>query len=72
MKSWISLATAAATLSGICVDAKRHYTVKEDVMQKEHSRPKVEESTEKCAAKTESFRACANYGANAKIGWEWN
>ena len=39
MKSWFGLATAIATMSGITVDAKRHYTVKEDITTKEHRRP---------------------------------
>lgn len=26
---------------------------------------------EKCAYDTVSLRLCANYGATAKVGWEW-
>ena len=71
MKSWFSIAAATAALSASSVDAKKHYTVKEDITQKEHKRPMVEESTEKCAVDSVSFRVCGTYGANAKIGWEW-
>lgn len=71
MKSWVSLAAAMATLGGHGVDAKKNYTVKEDILQKEHRRPLVEESTEICAIDSASFRICGEYGANAKIGWEW-
>ena len=72
MKSWFSLAAAVATLGGhSAVDAKKEYTVKEDIVQKEHRRPKVEETTEKCAIDSASFRVCGEYGANLRIGWEW-
>jgi len=69
MKTGFTIATALATLSGI--EAKEHYTVKEDVLQQEHKRPLVEETTEKCAYDTASFKMCGQYGATAKIGWEW-
>ena len=66
----ISLALATAALCAL-TQAKQHYTVKEDIMQKQHKRPKVETTTEKCAYDTDSFRLCGKYGANIKIGWEW-
>jgi len=69
MKTGFTFALALATLSGI--EAKEHYTVKEDVLQQEHKRPHVEESTLKCAYDTASFKLCAQYGATAKVGWLW-
>ena len=64
-------ALATAALAAVTL-AKEHYTVKEDVMQQEHKRPKVETTTEKCAYDSTSFRLCGKYGANVKIGWEWS
>ena len=70
MKSTSVLAAGmVALMTG--VDAKEHYIVKEDHQQMEHKRPHVEETTQKCAYDTASFRLCGTYGANVKIGWEW-
>ena len=66
----LSLAFATAAVATLA-QAKNNYIVKEDVMQKEHKRPKVETTTEKCAYDAESFRLCGQYGANIQIGWEW-
>ena len=68
MKFSLALATAAAAA---VVSAKNNYVVKEDVMHKQHKRPQVETTTEKCAYDTASFRLCGKYGANIAIGWEW-
>ena len=67
------LATALVALSAFdsVVDAKEHYIVKEDITTKEHTRPKVELTTERCAYDNTSFRLCGKYGAAATIGWEW-
>lgn len=70
MKTSLSLAMSLAALS--CVEAKEHYVIKEDVAQKEHKRPKVEQGeTEVCYKDEESFKLCGTYGASAKVGWEW-
>jgi len=74
MRTGFSLATAlaAATLLGAPeAEAKMRYIVKEDITTKEHKRPKVENTTERCAYDTTSFQLCGKYGANAQIGWEW-
>ena len=67
------LATALVALSAFepTVDAKEQYVVKEDITTKEHDRPNVELTTERCAYDTTSFRLCGKYGAAATIGWEW-
>ena len=68
-----SVATALTYLTTMMpvVEAKEHYIVKEDVMSKEHIRPKVEETTKKCAYDSDSFKLCGSYGASVKAGWEW-
>ena len=65
-----AVATALAALCG-SGSAKNQYIVKEDALKKEHLGPLVENTTQKCAYDTASFRLCGNYGAKAKIGWEW-
>ena len=72
MKGTVGFALAAVigSLSGIS-GAKEHYYVEEDIMQHEHKRPMVEESTQTCAYDTTSFKLCGKYGATAEIGWEW-
>ena len=70
MKSGFVIAMGLATLSS--VQAKEHYVVKEDPTTKAHKRPKVEVTEiERCVYDTASFRLCAQYGAEVKIGWEW-
>ena len=31
----------------------------------------MEDTTERCAQDTESFKICGKYGASAKVGFEW-
>ncbi len=72
MKAGFTIATVlAAALNGI--EAKEHYVIKEDILQQEHNRPKVEKTiNERCAYESASFSVCSTYGATAKIGWEWS
>ena len=74
MRKGFALATAvaaAALYAPTAVDAKEQYIVKEDITTKEHKRPKVENSTERCAYDTASFQLCGKYGAEVLVGWEW-
>jgi hypothetical protein len=67
------LATALAALGAISpeVAAKEKYVVIEDRETKEHKRPNVETTAEKCAYNEESFKLCGKYGASSEIGWGW-
>ena len=73
MRTGFALAAAMFALLGSdqVVDAKNTYLVKEEITTKEHVRPRVENTTERCAYDTISFRLCGKYGATASLGWEW-
>ena len=73
MRKGFALATAvtAAVLYAPDVEAKEQYIVKEDITTKEHKRPRVENTTERCAYDTTSFRLCGKYGASVVFGWDW-
>ena len=73
MRSGFALANAvaAAVLYAPLVDAKETYIVKEDIRTKEHKRPHVENTTERCAYDQDDFRLCGKYGAEILLGWEW-
>jgi len=62
---------AAVAMAALTTQAKEQYIVKEDITTKEHLRPNVEATTDRCAYNTASFRLCGKYGAQAQIGWEW-
>ena len=67
-----TLATALAAMTFVDPSiAKEQYLVQEEYASKQHVRPKVETTTERCAYNTNSFRLCGKYGAAATIGWEW-
>ena len=73
MRKGFALATAvtAAVLYAPDVEAKEQYIVKEDIRTKEHKRPHVENTTERCAYDQDDFRLCGKYGAEILLGWEW-
>lgn len=68
MKAGVFVATALVAMTG---QAKEHYVVKEEITTKDHVRPNVEATTQRCAYDTASFRLCGQYGAQAQVGWEW-
>ena len=67
------LATAIA-LCALNVSAKEHYLVKPEAHRmNNHRRPDVQQySCKTCLADKEYTKVCLTYGANLKVGWEWD
>jgi hypothetical protein len=65
------LATAIAVAA---VSAKDHFVVKPEVHRMEsHKRPDVQAyNCQTCLADKDNTKACLTYGANLKVGWEWD
>ena len=69
---FVTTAIALASLTG--VSAKEHYVVKPDATRMfSHDRPDVQAyNCKTCLIDKDSTEVCLTYGANLKVGWEWD
>ena len=68
------LFVTTAVLLAVLASAKDHYVVKPEVHRMlSHRRPDVQQSDCKtCLVDKDNTKVCLTYGANLKVGWEWD